>query len=102
MRASLFAVLALAVAVCAKCAFSLYVGLFFTPDSVGYQRIGDAIVDRGPEVLREPVDLRVKPRAELDSTLWNDFAPLFAFRMIVYALIIAAMKASLGLGQRGG
>jgi hypothetical protein len=102
MKVTLRPIVIFAVAVAAKFILTLCVGLFVTPDSIGYERIADAIVESGAPVLMEPVDLRVRPRAELDKRLWHDFAPLLAFRAIGYPLVIAATKVVFGDGWIAG
>ena len=76
------------VAIAAKILLALHVGMSCTPDSVDYERIGNAIVSGG--VLAKPIDLHVKPRA--------DFIANIAFRMIGYPSVISIAKILLGKG----
>ena len=84
------------VAILAKIAVAMSTGLFVTPDSVGYERIADTIVEHGPRVLLEPVDLAIPSRADLKIGSWHEFAPPLAFRAIGYPLLIAAAKSLAG------
>jgi hypothetical protein len=90
------------VAVAAKLLIVFDVGMFCTPDSVGYERIGDAIDSGGVGILARPIDLHIQPRAENSREYWHDFAPTFAFRMIGYPLVISATKILLGKNWPSG